>query len=397
VKRLAWSLAALAVALHLAGFAFVLLGVGVATPGDADVGLDEAGHYLAFFAFPLVGAVIAARRPANAIGWLFLATGIASGITFAGGRYADHAVYAGHGRLPAGPWVAWVAWFLDAMFFLGIVLLVLLFPDGRLPSRRWRPVIAALALGVLGIAGSTAVKPGLVSDASVPIENPAGIDGIETLRAVIEAVGALLFVPATILTCAGAVLRFRRARGVQRQQFKWFALAASFLLVDFVATSATSGDPGRVLHALIGFAFAGLAAAVGVAILRYRLYDVDRLISRTLVYGALTLLLGAAYAGLVLAGQALFSSFAGGSNLAIAVSTLVVAAAALPLRSRVQRLVDRRFYRRRYDAQRTLESFGARLREHVELTGLRSDLEGVVQETMQPAHVSLWLRQGAAP
>jgi hypothetical protein len=136
-----------------------------------------------------------------------------------------------------------------------------------------------------------------------------------------------------------------------------------------------------------------MPVSIGVAVLRYRLYDIDRVISKTLVYGALTVVLGAAYAGLVLAGQALFSSFAGGSDLAIAVSTLVVAALFLPVRSRVQRLVDRRFYRRRYDAQRTLEAFGARLREQVELDGLRTDLERVVHETMQPVHVALWLRE----
>ena len=139
-----------------------------------------------------------------------------------------------------------------------------------------------------------------------------------------------------------------------------------------------------------------LPVAIGVAMLRYRLYEIDRVISRTLVYGALTVMLGAAYVGLVLAGQALFSSFAGGSNLAIAASTLVVAALFLPLRSRVQRFVDRRFYRRRYDAQRTLEAFGARLREQVELERCARDLERVVHETMQPAHVSVWLRSGVS-
>jgi len=393
VKRLALGLAALGIALHLTGFALILAGIGVATPGDDDVEVGQAGHWVASFVYPLVGAVIASRRPRNAIGWLFLAIGIASGITFAGAVYADYAVFAQDGRLPAGPWVGWAAWILDAISFLGIVVLVLVFPDGRLPSRRWRPVLAALVAGVLLIAGATAVQTGVVSQASLPIDNPAGIAGAETARSVANALGVLLLLPAAVATFAGAVLRFRRARGIERQQFKWFALAVAFLLVMFCATAFSSGAPGRVLHSLMGVAFAGLAFAVGVAILRYRLYDIDHVISRTLVYGVLTVILGAAYVGLVLAGQALFSSFAGGSNLAIAVSTLVVAALFLPLRSRVQRVVDRRFYRRRYDAQQTLDAFGGRMRERVELDGLRVDLEGVVRDTMQPAHVSLWLRE----
>jgi hypothetical protein len=188
------------------------------------------------------------------------------------------------------------------------------------------------------------------------------------------------------------VLRYRRTRGVERQQFKWFAFAAGVLLASMVGMVLTSvGVPDELAVALVGAAFAGVALAVGVAVLRYRLYEIDRVISKTLVYGSLTVILGLAYAALVLAGQAVFASFAGGSNLAIAVSTLVVAALFLPVRARVQRFVDHRFFRRRYDARGTLEAFSSRMRDQVALDALCAELEGVVHETMQPAHVSLWL------
>jgi hypothetical protein len=187
----------------------------------------------------------------------------------------------------------------------------------------------------------------------------------------------------------GQIARYRSAGVAERQQLKLVALAAPVAVVCALLGGLTDGTPFESFF--WGIAVLAVPVAVAVAILRYRLFDVDRLISRTLVYGVVTVLLGAAYAGLVLGGQALFSSFAGGSNLAIAASTLVVAALFLPVRSRVQWLVDRRFYRRRYDARRTLEAFGARLREQVELESLQADLEHVVAETMQPAHVSLWV------
>jgi hypothetical protein len=391
VRRLAWALAGLAVGLHLLAHLFVALGIGVGTPLDDELTLENVGHYVAFFAFPIVGGVVATRRPENAIGWLFIAIGICSGITLVCAAYADYALFADRAELPAGAWAAWVAAGFDVAFFVAIDVLVLIFPTGRPPSRRWRWVLAALLAGAFLLAVNTLLQPRTVFD-PLPVENPAGLDGAETLLDVVEAAGALLLVPAAVITYVGALWRFRHARGVERQQFKWFALAACFLLVSFVLTMVPRLDDATM--ALIGFGFAGIPVAVGIAILRYRLYDIDRVISKTLVYGALTVILGLAYAGLVLAGQVLFSSFAGGSNLAIAGSTLVVAALFLPLRSRLQRFVDRRFYRRRYDAQRTLDAFGARLREQVDLETLSADLRGAVVETMQPAHVSLWRRDG---
>ncbi len=193
---------------------------------------------------------------------------------------------------------------------------------------------------------------------------------------------------------ASLVVRFRRSRGVEKQQLTVLVAAGVFATAMFLVSWVVEGVSGSqdlgVAITLLGIL--AIPVAIGVAMLRYRLYEVDRVISRTLVYGALTLILGSAYGGLVLAGQAVFSSFAGGSDLAIAGSTLVVAALFLPLRARVQRVVDRRFYRRRYDAQRTLEAFGSRLRREVELETLAGDLRGVVVDTVQPTHVFLWLR-----
>ena len=227
------------------------------------------------------------------------------------------------------------------------------------------------------------------------VANPAAVPVLAHVAATIDSVGQVTLAPAMLLVAlASLVVRVRRSRGVERLQLKWVAYAGSVMVVGFfcafVGGSTVIGDVGFVTG-VVGFVL--LPVAVGVAMLRYRLFDIDRVISKTLVYGALSLVLGAAYVGLVLGGQALFSSFAGGSNLAIAASTLVVAALFLPVRSRVQRIVDRRFYRRRYDVQRTLEGFGARLREQVELEGLRHDLVSVVGETMQPAHAALWLRE----
>jgi hypothetical protein len=270
-------------------------------------------------------------------------------------------------------------------------LLLVVFPAGRVPPR-WRRV-APLVLAGFALAWAViSTAPGKLEAPIERFENPLAFTDNEAYVVAIFPVIAFCLV-CVALAAIGLILRFRRSRGEERQQFKWLAGSAGLLCVTlpFAAASNYSSVPGAV----ITVALVALPVSVGIAILRYRLYDIDRVISRTLVYGSLTVILGAAYAGLVLAAQAVFSSFAGGSNLAIAGSTLVVAALFLPVRSRVQRFVDRRFYRRRYDARRTLEAFGARLRREVDLDLLTSDLREVVEETMQPAHVSLWLRSGA--
>jgi len=236
------------------------------------------------------------------------------------------------------------------------------------------------------------VNPGPMNDdletAAWP-DNPLGIEGVDTFFSTAEDVTALLLLALLVATAASVIVRFRRSRGDERQQLKWMTYSVVVMVVSLAFSPLVTGDVGDLLFAATIIL---VPAATAIAMFKYRLYEIDRVISRTLVYGALTLILGAAYVGLVLAGQALFSSFAGGGDLAIAVSTLVVAALFLPVRARVQRLVDRRFYRRRYDAQRTLEAFGTRLREQVDLETLQTDLRAAVVETIQPAHTSVWLR-----
>jgi len=355
---------------------------------------SDALGAIGFAGFAGVGALIALRRPGNAVGWLLLAIAI----LFAGGEVAE--VYVADSSRAGRTWVAWLSGFTTNLWFsLAVIFLPLLFPHGRLPSPRWRPVlwlgVAQLALGAV----ATAFKPGeLELRESSGIDNPLGVAGglTEVAQVLSTVIGAL----AVILAAASIVIRLRQARGAERQQLKWFAyvgvMAAACLFLAVLVGTASGGDPSDGFTAvavtawlsglaLLGF---GLPVATGMAILRHRLYDIDVVIRRTLVYGALTATLGATYLALVLlAGLAV-----GKSNVAIAVSTLAVAALFRPARARIQAVVDQRFYRRRYDATRTLEAFGARLRDELDLEALGADLSAVVQETVQPAHVSLWLR-----
>jgi hypothetical protein len=389
---LAWGLLALVLVLALATLVVDALTTDPSETGESDVGTVTL--VLSFLAFAVVGALVASRQPRNAVGWLFLATPVfAFGGAFAE-EYAFRAIIASPGE-PAG---IVAAWFYGWMWFpaLGSIMLVpLLFPDGKPPGPRWRWLlwvsVTLLALTTIGAA----VSPGEI-DSSWPgtHEKPLTIDGLEGFLDAAQDPGGLAFVILLLCLLASVVVRFRRSRGDERQQMKWMLVAVALLIAQiFVEEALGDRTPDAVSGLVFAMAVASIPVAAGVAMLKYRLYDVDVVIRKTLVYGSLTVLLALAYAGLVLGGQAVFSSFAGGSNLAIAVSTLVVAALFLPVRSRVQRVVERRFYRRRYDAERTLEAFGARLREQVELDALRGDLEGVVRDTMQPAHVSLWLRE----
>ena len=375
------------VACSLLALTLALLGFGVALgvlSGKADSG--SAIAVAALVGFSTVGALVASRRPEHPIGWIFCATGLTWAIFFFALEYGHYAVEK-PGALPAGTWVAWLQGWI-AIVALGLigVLTPLLFPDGRLPSPRWRPValvgVAFVALTVL----ASALSPGPLTNFD-SIRNPTGIESAPFLDWLALAAYLGLGV-CIILSVASLFVRLRRSRGQERQQLKWVALTAALMIVTLPGASA------NILAFGVLFILATVAVpiSIGVAILKYRLYEIDRIVNRTLVYGALTVGLAGLYFGIVVALQQVFSGLTRGNDLAIAGSTLAVAALFRPARRRIQGFVDRRFYRQRYDAQQTLQAFSARLRDEVDLDQLGADLGGVVHETMQPAHVSLWLR-----
>jgi len=280
--------------------------------------------------------------------------------------------------------------------FAALVFFPLLFPTGVPPTPRWRVVARIGAAGAVAMMVGLAFSPGRLED--VPLSNPLGLDGpAGSAASVVGGLGFMLMVASTLAAIASAVVRFRRSEGVERQQLKWVTAAAALLIPLLVVPGDVYGSTDFGYAALM-FGFLVIAVAVAVAMLRHRLYDIDVVINRTLVYGVLTALLASTYLGLVLVFQLVLSPLTEESDLAIAASTLAVAALFRPARRRIQELVDRRFYRRRYDAQRTLASFSGRLRDEVALDSLSAELRGVVADTMQPAHLSLWLRApGAGP
>jgi hypothetical protein len=414
---LAWSLGVLSVALIVASVVLLVLNRPTQVVEGAGVwGTANAPFIFLVIAldFTLVGALVASQRPANPIGWISLTAGFAVALFSTAGEYAIYALVSQPGSLPGARVAAWLReWvWVPSVGLIG-TFLVLLFPDGRLPSSRWRVVgglaVVALVFWVL----SKAFLPGrLVETPGIAIANPFGI---EAARELLVLVGTISFVlmPLCFVASAGSmIIRFRRSRGIERQQLKWFVSAAALLAVTFAATAVASFViavvlPGpnapslalKVAQDITIITFAGLPIAAGIAILRYRLYDIDLLINRTLVYGALTALLVVMYFGGVAVTQAIFHALTGQEEqpqLAIVVSTLVIAALFNPLRLRIQSFIDRRFYRSKYDAAKTLEAFSAKLRDETDLDALSEDLVGVVRETMQPTHVSLWLRPDTA-
>jgi hypothetical protein len=356
---------------------------------------------IALLAYPTVGAIVASRRPKNLVGWILCGIGLLFGVEAFADAYAYYALAARSDSLTGGTYMAWFSgeFLVLPGLFLGSALLVLLFPDGRLLSRSWRAVVWLAVGGSAMTALWLATWPDRISPYHV--SNPFGIEG--TLRTIIDVLGRLG--AATLLVCCvlaviSVFVRLQSAEGEERQQIKWFAYAAAVLLSTFFLGLPLAGVIGA-----IGWGWAGLIpivigvlaipVAVGVAILRYRLYDIDILINRTLVYGSLTLMLGLVYFGGVTATQALFHTLTGQQKLpqiAVVASTLLIAALFTPLRHRIQGFIDRRFYRSKYDARKTLDAFSTKLKNETDLKALNNDLVEVVRETMQPAHVSVWLR-----
>jgi hypothetical protein len=360
----------------------------------------EPGFYLAltvaFTAFMVVGAVIVAHRPGNALGWIFSAIGLLSSAGVLAMEYAEYAYLTRPGSLPGAALAAWFSWWWLPILGLIFVFTPLLFPTGRLPSPHWRPVAVTGALAVTAVAVLGAVQPTLkLQNEEVDLPNPVGLAGAPdpedgALGAVLLGVLAACMVASVV----SVVLRFRRSSGVERQQLKWFTYSAALMLVANVVTFTLLPE-GVASDVLFGLSIAFVPIAAGVAILRHRLYDIDRLINRTLVYATLTAVLGTVYAGAVLV-LGLFGGVGGElPSWAVAGATLAVAALFQPARRRIQQVVDRRFNRRRYDAARTVEAFSTRLRDQIELDTLSAELLAGVEQTLEPTTVSLWLRPSA--
>jgi hypothetical protein len=385
------------VALYVAGVCIgYVLQSSAGLPDEQPV--ENAVLRVGFGTFAVVGALVVAKRPTNLIGWIMATIALMIGVFHAGDAYTAYVMITrGHPDALAivGAWIG--SWYWYLLLALVLIYLPLLFPDGRLPSRRWLPVavlpgIGALSVVVLGALADTL----LVNEApGHEIDNPIGIEGLASVEdlPIFGVLNGLLFV-GIIGAVVSVVVRFRRSQGVERQQMKWFLYAAALLLLFPVAEPLSEIATGAVLAVVL----LALPTAVGIAVLRYRLYGIDLVINRTLVYGPLTAMLVLVYLGGVVSLQYAFRALTGqGSQVAVVASTLAIAALFNPLRRRVQAFVDRRFYRRKYDAARTLSIFSAKLRDETDLYALNDELVSVVRETMQPAHASLWLRPDPTP
>jgi hypothetical protein len=399
--RVVFALAAWLAAVALAVISLVLLALGSSGLASQDSPRWlMAALYLTNVALPTVGALITVRRPGNPIGPILLVAGLSVFAWFSSSAYATYAL-AIRPDLPGGLIAVWVAgWapfpYADAL----LVFVPLLYPDGRFLSRRWRLVgwlVGALAIAqFVGVAFGRPVlqvQPGFGPGAQNPLA-VAGLGSIDILFN--QTLGVPLGFASLALSWAAVVIRFRRSRGIERLQIKWFFYAVGVVLLAF-ATLFPLSFIGTVIANEIffftfTFSFMLIPLSVGVAILRYRLYDIDHLINRTLVYGVTTGAIGLTFFGGIVVLQALLRPFTSGSEVAVAVSTLVGFALFQPLRARVQHAVDRRFDRSRYDAARTLDAFSIRLRDEVDLDTVRADLVEAVHRTLQPTHASVWLR-----
>ena len=395
---LAWSLWALSLA--LTALSLLLLALSLSHP-DVHIFDHWFDSTLAAIGFSTVGAVIASRTlPHNPTGWLFCVAGLLFAVAHFSAEYAIYTLLAVPvSPIPGGEAAAWLTSWLWIPQNGSVMLVVLLFPDGRLPSRGWRWFVRLSVL--LGLVGAflCAFTPGPII-ALGPIHNPlALIERLPNVYKIVEQVVNTLMLVAVI----SLLIRLRRARGLERQQIKWFVYAIALAIGGAVLTFPVSEAIGSVSLKWIGFVpfivgVVFIPISMGIAILRYRLYDIDLIINRTLVYGPLTVTLALVYVGGVVGLQSVFRVFTGQeSTLAVVASTLAIAALFSPLRRRIQSLVDRRFYRSKYDARKTLEAFGARLRDETDLDALGNDLVGVARSTMQPEHVGLWIRPQVPP
>jgi hypothetical protein len=347
-------------------------------------------------AFVSVGALVATKRPENPLGWVMLAAGIAYSVAGISTGWVEEFVEPGmQNSLPA-IYLGWVSsWMWGIGPFISGTYLLLLFPDGHVPSPRWRPVARAIGVGIVMVVTGIAFKPGPMEvDAPVEINNPLGIGAIGTPIGIVGSIGAAIVFAGILLSVGSLFVRYRRAVVQTRMQIRWLAFAAAAALLLVTAATAieavVGSDATELNNIIVTVSLTTLPLSIGVAILRHRLYDIDRIINRTIVYALVTGSAVAVYAGTVfVVGTVLVGP---SDNLTVAVATLAAAAVFRPALRRVQAFVDRRFYRRKYDAQHTIDAFGTRLREETDLDELTGDLVDVVRTTMQPEHVSVWLR-----
>ena len=395
---LAWSSWALTVALMALTVVFTVLYPLSREPASIAAGFAVTILFVA--TFHTVGALIASRRPENPIGWVFCGMSLAIVVAVFSGNYAQYSLVIEPGALPGAETAAWVGnWSgLNATSPLGFFLL--LFPDGRPPSPRWRIVGWLLIAALVCWFVSQALVPGpLVNAGYESVDNPYGIEALGGVFKVIGTISGFLIL-VSVLACAfSIVVRFRRSRGDERRQLEWVAYAGALVafsvILQFVVgmTLPETGLLVEVLNLTFVVSLTSVPIAAGVAILKYRLYEIEAIINRTLVYATLTATLVLVYVGCVVSLQYAFRALTGSeSRLAVIASTLAIAALFVPLRRRVQEFVDRRFYRGKYDAKETLEVFSAKLRDETDLDRLGEELVSVVRGTVQPEHASLWLR-----
>jgi hypothetical protein len=382
----AWSLWLATLGCSAAGLVVALV---VTRPLTLAVLVQGAVFALAFpLGYATVGLLLSLRRPANPIGWLYAASGLVWSLLIPLDPWVDQLIRSRR-PLPLAAQLAAVAgeFYWAPAITLGITLPFLLLPEGRLRSRRWRVVVAAAVTGAVLITVAGALTPGRTAETPLPVTNPFGLPGVAgTVATLLTYLGVALNTISYPAALVCLLLRFRASRGVDRQQLRWVAAGATVAVVGLLLGASSSG--------LTYLAVLAVPLSVAVAVLRYRLWDLDRLVSRTVTYALVTALLVVPYLLVVPAAGRLV---AGAGNLAVAAATLAAVAAFSPLRRRVQDLVDRRFNRRRYDAARTVAGFAARLREQVDLDALTAELLAVVDRTVQPTHASLWLRPPASP
>jgi hypothetical protein len=379
---MAWSVCAVTLLVLATSMLLIVLGWSTPLPGGWTSWRDQTVSLLGIIGAPILGGLIASRLPRNPYGWLWLGFGLGLAAQSLAMSYEAYALVVEPGSLAAPRTISHVLELGGQVALTLAPLLMLLFPTGRLPSRRWRP-----------LAWTSTAAGALILFLVLLFDNPDQVGGVISITTI--AVVYVIFT-AILLSALSIVVRYRRAGGAERQQLKWFALAA--VLIGAVTAGHLLFLDALLSEALVNMLDAVtitfLYVAVGIAILRYRLYDIDIIINRTLVYGSLTVTLVLVYFGSVVGLQYFLRALTGQeSQLAIVASTLVIAALFNPLRQRIQNFIDHSFYRRKYDAAKTLEAFSAKLRDETDLDNVSAEMVSVVQETMQPEHVSLWLRK----